>query len=179
MRVLSIPNAVTCLRIVIIPGFVTAMIYDRRGLALMLFLLAGATDAVDGFLARLTGQQTEFGALLDPLADKLLLVTSLVLFSVNGWAPKWLAITVLSRDFIVVAGWMLLYLIYGVRKIEPTLTGKTAAAGQVVLIAYILLEMNFAAIPPISGAIGGAVAALTIISGFQYILRGLKHAAEK
>ncbi|HBR22676.1 MAG TPA: CDP-diacylglycerol--glycerol-3-phosphate 3-phosphatidyltransferase, partial [Nitrospiraceae bacterium] len=76
-----------------------------------MFIVAALTDALDGFIARLTNQKTELGTFLDPLADKFLLVTSFILFSLNDLVPKWLAITVISRDVIVVIGWVLVYLI--------------------------------------------------------------------
>src|SRR5512135_2817567 len=110
MHVLNVPNSLTMLRIVIIPIFVTAMIYSRYRYALYLFIAAGLTDLLDGLLARLTNQKTPLGTFLDPLADKFLLVTSFILFAIYGWIPKWLAIAVISRDLIVVIGWLLLYM---------------------------------------------------------------------
>ena len=101
MKVLNIPNIITFIRIVIIPVFVTALIYRRYDYALFLFIAAAVSDALDGLLARITKQKTKLGAFLDPLADKSLLVTSFVLFSVYGWIPMWLTIIVISRDLIV------------------------------------------------------------------------------
>src|SRR5208337_2979592 len=111
MKVLSVPNSITFIRIVIIPVFVTALVYNRVDYALWLFIVASFSDLLDGLLARMTNQQTRLGAFLDPLADKFLLVTSFILFSVYGWIPKWLAIAVISRDLIVVIGWFLLFMI--------------------------------------------------------------------
>ena len=97
MKVLSIPNIITLIRIVIIPVFVTALVYKRYNYALALFIVASISDALDGLLARATNQKTQFGAFLDPLADKFLLTVSFILFSVYGWIPSWLTITVISR----------------------------------------------------------------------------------
>ncbi|MCL4490512.1 MAG: CDP-alcohol phosphatidyltransferase family protein [Nitrospirae bacterium] len=179
MRVLNIPNIITFIRILIIPVFVTALIYRKYNYALALFVVASVTDAFDGLLARLTNQQTRLGAFLDPLADKFLLVTSFILFSVYDWIPKWLTITVISRDLIVTLGWLLLYLIYHVTRIEPSLFGKAAIASQLLLIAYTLLSINRDGIPLPGDWMLWTVAALTIVSGLQYIYRGLKHAGEK
>jgi cardiolipin synthase len=107
-QVLNLPNMLTMTRIVLIPVFITTIIYGRYELALYLFVFSSLTDALDGLLARLRDQRTPLGAFLDPLADKFTLVTSFVLFSYYGWIPKWLTITVISRDVIIVTGWMLL-----------------------------------------------------------------------
>jgi cardiolipin synthase len=178
-RVLNIPNIITFVRIVIIPVFVTALIYKKYNHALVLFIVAGISDTLDGLLARATKQKTRLGAFLDPLADKSLLLTSFVLFSVYGWIPKWLAITVISRDVIVILGWLLLYLGYHITKITPSITGKAAIASQLILIAYILLSINFSNIPAPDRWMFWTVAALTIVSGLQYIYKGLKQASEK
>lgn len=174
MSVVNIPNTLTVTRIIIIPGFVTAIIYGRHRLALYLFILASVTDLLDGLLARLTNQKTELGTFLDPLADKFLLVTSFILFSVYGWIPKWLTITVISRDLIVVTGWLLLTLIYNKSKVEPVLLGKAAIAAQLILLAYVLLSISVASVPPVPDGLLLLTAALTAVSGIQYIFKGLK-----
>lgn len=179
MRVVSIPNIVTFIRILIIPGFVTALVYRRYEYALALFIAAAVTDTLDGLLARLTDQKTELGAFLDPLADKFLLVTSFILFSVYGWIPTWLCITVISRDLIVMLGWLLLYLVYNITKVEPTIIGKAAIALQLLLIAYTLVAVNYEGMPLPGVAVSWLVALPTIFSGFQYVYRGLKSAGEK
>ena len=120
---ISLPNMITFMRIILIPVFVTALVYRRYEYALALFVTASLTDMLDGLLARLTDQKTKLGAFLDPLADKVLLLTSFILFSVYGWIPKWLTITVISRDLIVTLGWLLLYLTSHISRVEPTFTG--------------------------------------------------------
>jgi cardiolipin synthase len=173
-KIISIPNVITFIRIIIIPLFVTALVYERYGTALTLFCLAALSDMLDGFLARKTGQNTELGAFLDPLADKALLVTSFILFAVYGWTPSWLTITVISRDLIVTLGWIVLYLIDHRTKVEPTLTGKTAIACQLILIAYTLVSITMNAVPPPQGWMFGLTALLTILSALQYINRALR-----
>ena len=170
----NVPNMITLLRIVLIPVFVIALVYQRYDYALALFIVAGLTDMLDGLWARLTNKKTNLGAFLDPMADKALLLTSFILFSVYGWVPKWLTITVISRDIIVVMGWVLLSVTSHETKVAPTLAGKAAIASQLVLIAYVLLAINLPELPdetPLPAAI--IVAGLTVFSGLQYIYRGL------
>ncbi|MGO9377081.1 MAG: CDP-alcohol phosphatidyltransferase family protein [Dissulfurispiraceae bacterium] len=171
---ISLPNMITLLRIILIPVFVTALIYRRYDYALGLFVIASITDMLDGLLARITDQKTKLGAFLDPLADKVLLLTSFILFSVYGWIPKWLTITVISRDLIVTLGWFLLYLTSHMTGVAPTIIGKAAIASQLLLIAYVLLAINLPSLPhetPWSAML--IVATLTIFSGLQYVYRGL------
>ena len=172
MRVLNIPNTLTITRIVIIPVFVTAVLYSKYTYALYLFAGAALTDLLDGLSARLTDQKTELGTFLDPLADKFLLVTSFILFAVYGWIPKWLAITVISRDLVVVVGWFLLYMITHNSKVEPVFTGKLAIAMQLIVLAYVLLGVNLPSLPPIPEIFLLLTAAVTAISGLQYIYKG-------
>jgi cardiolipin synthase len=174
LRVLNIPNTLTMMRIVVIPVFVTAIIYDNYRYALYLFLFAALTDTLDGLFARLTNQKTPLGTFLDPLADKFLLITSFVLFSVYGWIPKWLAVAVISRDLIVVVGWLLLFMITHASKVEPLVLGKLAIAMQLGTLAYVLLQINVVWLPPMPRAFFLLTAAVTCLSGMQYIYRGFK-----
>lgn len=174
MGVLNLPNTLTIIRIVIIPLFITAVIYKRYDYALYLFIIAALTDTLDGLFARLTNQKTVLGTFLDPLADKFLLVTSFIIFSINGWLPKWLTIMVISRDIIVIIGWMLVYLITHIRSVKPTITGKAAIAMQLILLCYVLLDINIASLPDIHAVLIWTTAALTIVSGLHYIYRGFK-----
>ncbi len=174
MRVLNIPNTLTITRILIIPVFVASILYDRYRHALYLFAAAALTDALDGLLARLANQKTPLGRFLDPLADKFLLVTSFVLFAVYGWIPKWLTITVISRDLIVVTGWLLLYMITHSAKVEPILLGKAAIALQLLTITYVLVHINFSEVPPLPSSVCLLIAAVTALSGLQYIYKGFR-----
>lgn len=179
MSILTIPNIITFIRIILLPVFVTALIYERYNYALILFVTAGLSDMLDGLLARLTDQKSALGAFLDPLADKTLLVTSFILFAVYKWIPLWVTIAVISRDLIVVVGWFLLYMVYDITKVAPSLAGKAAIASQLLLIAYTLLSITTGTLPPPQGWMLWTVTGLTILSGLNYIIQGLKHAAEK
>jgi len=171
---LNIPNALTTLRIILIPVFVGALVYKKNDYALIIFIFAAVTDFFDGLIARMRNQQTKLGGFLDPVADKFLLVTTFVLFAVYGLVPKWLSITVISRDIIIVTGWLMLYLISHRTRIEPTILGKLANAFQLILLAYILLELNLrdAGLPEPDILII-ITAVLTVSSGIHYIYRGL------
>ena len=179
VKVLSLPNVITFIRIVIIPVFVTALIYRKYNCALFLFAGAGISDMLDGLLARMTDQKTLLGAFLDPLADKFLLMTSFILFSVYGWIPMWMTVAVISRDLIVVLGWILLYLLYDITKVAPSFTGKTAIAAQLVLIAYTLLSLTYRGVQSPRNWMLIIVASLTTISGLQYVYRGFRQASER
>jgi cardiolipin synthase (CMP-forming) len=171
--VLNIPNTLTIARILIIPVFITSIIYKRYDYSLYLFIIAALTDLFDGLFARLKNQKTALGTFLDPLADKFLLVTVFIILTVYGWIPKWLTITVISRDIIIVTGWLLLYLIAGVSKVEPSLLGKTTIWIQSMIIAYILFDINFPCLPDIPFSVFLITAGITILSGLHYIYKGM------
>jgi cardiolipin synthase len=142
--------------------------------ALILFAGAALTDLLDGLFARLTNQKTALGTFLDPLADKFLLISSFILFSVYGWIPKWFAVIVISRDIIVVIGCFLLYMITSTLKVEPVFLGKVAIAFQLLILAYVLLNINMVTLPPVHEIFYMLSAMLTAVSGFQYIYKGFK-----
>jgi len=175
VKSLNIPNTLTMMRIIIIPVFTTTIIYKRYNHALYLFAIAAITDFLDGLFARLTNQKTALGTFLDPLADKFLLVTSFITLSVFGLIPKWLAITVISRDIIVLTGWLILYLSSGIKKVEPSVLGRATIWIQSIFIAFVLVRMNFFLFPEFYPALQWSTAGVTILSGLHYIYRELKH----
>ncbi len=172
-RVINIPNLLTMLRIVLIPVFIIALLYEKYQLALFVFVFAAVTDFFDGLIARASGQITELGSFLDPLADKFLLVSSFVLFAVHKLVPLWLTVTIISRDVIVVTGWIVLYFITHSTKVEPSLIGKLSNALQLILLAYIVLGLNIQHIPSPDLLIY-ITAFFTILSGIHYIYRGIR-----
>lgn len=174
MGVLNIPNSLTITRIVIIPVFIISIIYRRYNYSLYLFIFAALTDLFDGLFARLKNQRTALGTFLDPLADKFLLVTSFIILSVYDWLPVWLTITVISRDIIVIIGWILLHLIFGTVKVEPSVLGKTTIWAQSLLIAYVLTDINMYFLPDLPELLLWITAGLTVLSGLHYIYRGLR-----
>ncbi len=172
---LNIPNLLTILRIILIPVFVTALLYERYDIALGIFVTAAISDFLDGIIARAKKQVTELGSFLDPLADKFLLVTSFVLFAIHQLIPIWLTVTVISRDVIVVTGWLVLFFATHNTKVEPSMLGKISNALQLVLLAYILLRLNIGEKHlPGPDLLIYLTAGFTVVSGIHYIYKGIK-----
>lgn len=173
----TIPNLLTVSRILLTPGFVMAFVDKRFDIAWVLFAIAGLTDALDGLLARLLKQRTNFGAMLDPLADKVLLVTSFLCLAFQGWLPNWLAVLVVSRDVIIVGGLSLLqYSGVDVRGgIKPVWFSKLATLAQISLVLLIMVEHSLVvAYPATRFGLILAVTVLTAVSGVYYVQLGLR-----
>ena len=173
---LNLPNYLTLIRIATIPFFLVLLFSRFYALALLVFLIGGITDALDGPVARLTNQQTRLGTYLDPLADKLLIISSLVVLSLIGAIPAWLTILVLSRDMIITLGYGAIYFLAQERmEIQPSSMGKIntfllLTAIMVVLVS--LYDPNM--IPPSVLYYLFLLSSVTaIISGLQYVYRGL------
>ena len=137
--VLTTANQLTLLRIVFVPVFVTLLVYDQMGWALMTFVAAGLTDVLDGIIARRFGQKTRVGAYLDPIADKLLMTSSVVILSLpqmefTNSIPRWLMIIMISRDVFIGLFALVLVLMSGFRIFPPSLYGKTSTVLQVLTI---------------------------------------------
>lgn len=147
MKNLTAANQLTILRMLLIPAFVILLVYGYRGWALVVFLTAGATDLLDGLIARSTGQNTELGAWLDPMADKLLLVTMFIVLTLPdiGSAnrlPLWFTILVISRDIVIVATVAVFNLAVGPRTFRPSVFGKIATATY-ILTGVATLYFNY------------------------------------
>jgi len=173
----TIPNLLTVTRIMLTPGFVMAFVDQRFDLAWVLFAIAGLTDALDGTLARILKQRSTFGAMLDPLADKVLLVTSFLCLALQGWIPRWLAVLVVSRDVFIVGGLALLnYSGVDVKRgIKPVWISKCATLAQISLVLLIMVEHSMDLFrPDIREWLVWTVAALTILSGAYYLIIGLR-----
>ena len=172
---MNVPNFFTILRIVSIPFFVIALIYDHLFIALLIFIGAGITDGLDGLIARLYDQRTTIGAYLDPIADKLLLTTSFIVLAVLGIIPSWLTVIVIARDVIIVLGILILHLTSHKVEIKPIFFGKASTVAQIVTIAWALVTPFSVVMETIFPAIIWATALLTGISGLQYIYIGTKY----
>lgn len=176
--VLTVPNVLTAIRIILIPCFVIAATYERYDYALYIFAGAAITDKLDGMIARVFRTSTPLGAFLDPLADMSMLLTAFAVFFMHGQIPTWVAILVISRNIIIVAGWVLLTLTGHSVKSEPLWSGKLAIAAQFVLLTAVLLRINYGIITAhMLGFLIWTTAALTAVSGLQYIGKGLKIAS--
>ena len=180
MKSLSFANKVTIVRILAIPLFIATILYYSpqkdylRFAALSIFLLAVITDIIDGYIARTHHQKTMAGSMLDPLADKLLLISAFIcLYKIDGLLgaikfPLWLVLAVISRDVILLLGSMIIYLVQGHLSIVPTRWGKATTFFQILCIFGILLQI------PISFILWYLTVALTLISGVGYIKKGIK-----
>jgi cardiolipin synthase len=146
MKYLTAANQLTILRMLLIPAFVILLVYGYRGWALIVFLAAGITDMLDGLIARTTGQKTDLGAWLDPMADKLLLVTMFVVLTLPGIGanrlPLWFTILVISRDVAIVATVAVINLAVGPRTFPPSIFGKIATATY-ILTGVVTLYFNY------------------------------------
>jgi cardiolipin synthase (CMP-forming) len=176
MNQLTAANQLTLLRMVLIPPFAILLVYGFRGWALIVFLTAGITDLFDGLIARRTGQKTTLGAWLDPMADKLLLVTMFVMLTLPniGTAnrlPLWFTILVLSRDIAIVLTVAVVNLAVGPRTFRPSIFGKIATATYIVT-GVITLYFNYLDVQ--SGIITAFVyasLAITFVSAFHYLIK--------
>jgi len=173
---MNIPNFLSLMRIILVPVFVICLIQKQYDKALIIFALAGLTDALDGMLARLLKCQTKLGAFLDPIADKLLLVTSFVSLALFGLIPGWLAVIVISRDFIILMGLAIMTMMSIPYEIKPAIVGKMTTALQVATIFFTLLYKSFTHDFSYLWIVCffWATALFTIISGLTYIFRGIK-----
>jgi cardiolipin synthase len=176
MRNLTLANQLTILRIVLVPALVLLVVYGRLGAALVVFLVAGITDALDGLTARLTGQRTSIGAWLDPMADKLLLVSTFVVLTVPGipltnHLPVWLTVLVISRDVVIVAFVAIVNLAIGPRTFRPSMLGKTATAAF-ILTSVLVMYFNYRREASVLVDVGVWVSlVLTVASSADYFLR--------
>ena len=176
---MNLPNYITLFRVVLIPFFINLMIYGYYQEALGVFVLAGVTDALDGMIARLTKSQTELGAFLDPIADKLLIISAFVTLVLLDKLPVWLSIIVVSRDVIIVLGSILLYVTGHNLKVRPSIVGKTTTVLQLMVVTLILVLINYHPQGIEHGFMSvllWTTAVVTIASGVQYVLRGMKMA---
>ena len=176
---MNIPNFFTILRILSIPFFVICLIYDRFFIALLIFIGAGITDGLDGLIARVYNQRTTIGAYLDPIADKLLLVTSFIVLAVLGFIPSWLTVIVIARDVIILLGILVLHLTSHKVEIKPIFFGKASTVAQIVTIAWALVTPSSMVMKTIFPAIIVVTTLLTGISGLQYIYIGTKYLNEQ
>lgn len=170
----NLANILTITRILLLPFFAAALMYNKYQYALAVFVASGITDILDGLIARLKKQTTDFGRILDPVADKFVLITSFILMSIYGLMPKWITIIVISRDLFVVTGSLVLYFVTNNLRVEPSISGKIANALQYLLIGLALLLENLKGQVSIPMPLLLAVAVFTVVSGLEYIYKGLK-----
>ena len=174
MKYLTAANQLTILRMLLIPAFVILLLYGYRGWALITFFAAGITDMLDGLIARTTGQKTDLGAWLDPMADKLLLVTMFIVLTLPdiGSAnrlPLWFTILVISRDVAIVATVAVINLAVGPRTFRPSIFGKVATATYIVTGVVTLYFNYLGRTSALVTTLIYASLAITIISAGHYL----------
>lgn len=175
----DIPNLVTVARIALVWPLVAAVVHKRFELALAVFAAAAVSDAVDGFLARHYGWFTRLGAILDPLADKLLIVSLYFALGWQGFLPLWLVAAVITRDLVIVAGALAFRLLLGHIEMVPTVTSKLNTFLQLALVLAVMLG-QVGWIPGwLSETFFYAVLASTVLSGLQYVLVWGRRAASE
>lgn len=184
-------NKITVLRILMIPAFVTMAIYYgesiqrgaplewQRLAAILIFLLASVSDGLDGYVARRYKQRSSLGVILDPIADKGLLLSGIITLSISNWSqvdpdygkfPIWFPVLVITRDAVILVGAVVLYLLNGKVHVRPSWTGKVATVLQMIAIAWVMLQFRFI---PLSFVVGCA-AVFTFVSGVVYVLEGMR-----
>jgi cardiolipin synthase len=175
---MSVPNLLTIARILMVPLLIWLIISGNFGFAFAIFVAAGITDGVDGFIAKNYDSVTELGAYLDPLADKLLLVSIYVVLGLQGFLPDWLVILVVSRDVMIVGAVILSWLVGKPVRMQPLILSKANTTVQITLAAMIIGALAFAEPHPVLILWGSVVVGfLTVVSGAQYMVNWIAHMA--
>ncbi len=193
-RALNWPNRISLLRVLGVAPFVVLLLTQQqwpaaRRVAIVLFAIIALSDALDGYLARRLGQITRLGKILDPLADKLLIACSVVLLASEAGAvdgvqlPVWVVVCVLGKDLWVVAGFMVLFLLTGTLRIQPTRVGKVCTTMQLVMVVVVLVAPDVNAIATdlgaaAAGVMGWTVMAFCVLSVASYTRLGVIFLAE-
>lgn len=169
---MNLANKISIARIILIPFFIAAIIYSRMDIALTLFILAIISDGADGLIARALKQKTELGTILDPMADKLLLISAYICLTIVNSIPAhlklppYVPIIVISRDALIVLGSVTIYIIKGELKITPSIFGKVTTFFQMITIVSIIVRFQY------SFMIWNITVLFTVISGIDYLIKG-------
>jgi cardiolipin synthase len=184
-------NKITVIRILMIPIFVTLAIYYGESIqeghpqdwmrftAITVFLLAAVSDGLDGYVARRYNQRSTLGAILDPIADKGLLLSGIITLSISNWSqvdphygkfPAWFPVLVISRDAVILFGSAVLHILNGKVRVRPSWTGKVATVLQMAAIAWVMLQMQIFPLIYIVCAAG----LFTFVSGLIYVRDGVR-----
>lgn len=176
---MNLPNILTLTRVLMIPFFVIFIINNHFGWALITFVIAGITDGVDGLIARITHQRTELGAYLDPIADKLLLFSAFITLAIIEVIPSWLVVIVITRDVIILLGFLVMLLTNYHPKINPSLLSKMTTVFQILTIVLVLFTGYYSVLKQISLIAIYGTAVMTVLSGAHYIYIGTRILNEK
>jgi cardiolipin synthase len=179
----TIPNLLSLLRMGLVPLFIIAVLDGESRKALLIFTVAGITDALDGFIARFWNQQSLLGAYLDPIADKIMMTAAYIALAIPSLnhgvqIPAWVTVLVIARDLLIVVMVLILYLAGGVRKFRPTLLSKATTLFQVVAVVAVLLSSLMSSLEPVASTLIYIVGVLTVVSGLDYIYRTARMPAQ-
>jgi len=169
---MNLANRLTVSRIILIPVFITAIMYHRLDVAFVVFVVATITDGLDGYIARMRKEQTKFGTIMDPIADKMLIGSAFISFSLVTGLPEhlkmpvYVPIIIISRDVFILLGATIIYLLAGKIDVKPTVVGKVTTFFQMLTIICVLLSFVY------SSWIWNITVVLTVISGLDYLRIG-------
>ena len=178
--ILTTATQLTILRIIFVPAFIILLSYREIGWALGTFVVAGLTDVLDGVIARRFGQKTSIGAVLDPLADKLLMTTSIVILSLpqmelQNTIPRWLMITMIFRDVFILLISLIIVLMVGWRVFKPSPYGKASTVLQVFMVLGVLYTNWMDVVVPELSILFYMTGFMTAFSGLHYLLTGRQY----
>ena len=178
MKTITVPNILTFARILGVPLFAVAYVTDHTGIAAVIFVVAIITDVLDGVIARMKKTRTILGSILDPLADKILINVALLLLASSRLVPYWVVTVILSKDAILVLGWLLVYIMTSNTRVEPSIFGKLANFFESILVIVLLISPFFNPAPEfLKLVIHGTTIATVVIAGFaliDYTWKGIK-----
>jgi cardiolipin synthase (CMP-forming) len=169
---MNVPNLITLGRLLAVPAAVWLILDGELTVAFVLFVLAGVSDGVDGFVAKHYDQRTELGALLDPIADKALLVSVYVTLGIDSYLPAWLVILVVFRDVLIIGGFVVIRLLDQPARWRPLIISKINTGLQIALVAVLLARLGLGLADfGLVRVLIWTVAATTILSGAAYLIR--------
>jgi cardiolipin synthase len=174
-RMVNLPNLITLMRLLSVPLIVSLILSHQLFLALVIFTLAGISDALDGFLARVFKSRTTLGAYLDPIADKALLVGVYVALGQTGLVDLWVVVLVVFRDVLIIGGILLLFVFHSSIEMKPHMISKINTVVQLGFALFVLAQGEaLLGIPHLTQVIGYGVALTTVLSGIIYVRIGFK-----
>jgi cardiolipin synthase (CMP-forming) len=175
---MTIPNIITIFRLVLIPIVIVMILQKEWGWAFALFAIAGISDGLDGWIARRFDMRSEFGAVIDPLADKALLVSIFITLAVVDKIPAWLAVVVVARDIAIVMAFMVSWMMARPMAVKPLFVSKANTACQIAFAAFVLGALAFAFDPgTLIDLFTILIVVLTVVTAGAYLVRWLRHMA--
>jgi cardiolipin synthase (CMP-forming) len=176
-RIWTVPNQITFLRLGFLPFFLILIAYDHYRSALLVLVIAGLSDGIDGLLARSLNQRSALGAYLDPIADKLLLSSSFIILAFKKKLAWWLTILVLSRDVLILIVAVVILLVSGYRPFPPSIYGKLTTASEIILVFVVVLGAAYPRyhVGILYHVLVYTVTVLSIVSGFHYSFTTTRH----